>query len=678
MKRFTLLFSALVASAGLSAQTFVSTSPANKNVVLEEYTGIYCVYCPDGHRLGKQLSDNNPGRVVLINIHTGGYANPNGSDPDFRTGHGDAVAGHADVKISGYPAGSVNRRSFPNSQNGGTASSRGNWATDGGAVMGEASVVNVAAKADYNDQTGEIDIVVEAYYTGAGSGTDYLNVGILQNNVPGPQTGGATYNPSNMLPNGDYNHQHMLRASLTGDWGVSIDTTTAGTFVSKTYSWKVPADINGIPVEVHNLEVYAFMADNQQDILTGAVTQVTLPANITTDLSMTANSALPADMCTYKVTPEVTITNEENNAVTSFDVSYGLSGTSGGMESWTGSLAKGQSATIKFQEATVMAGASTLSYSAPNNINMGALLDINSSNAAIPSENIYTVNSAAVGTSFSYDFEGLNTGTEVPGNAYLMNEGGLRVFVVTNAVTNPPLSWQLGGHGKSDGCYRFDLPTWSAGDQASIYFDKVDLSGMNGSLELSFDLAYAGWDANSNARIKVEASTDCGKNWTILFNKDGDDIETAADLNGQRFYPQPNQWQTHTGDANALKGSSEVIFKVTVSAPNVSNAMYLDNLMITEKADQTSIAEVSNKLGINVYPNPAVNEAKIDMNLQNGGDVALNVYDLTGKRVMTATENVVAGSNTLTLNTSSLEAGIYNVEIVTAEGVAVERVVLEK
>ena len=29
------------------AQTIVSTSPENKNVILEEFTGIYCQFCPD-------------------------------------------------------------------------------------------------------------------------------------------------------------------------------------------------------------------------------------------------------------------------------------------------------------------------------------------------------------------------------------------------------------------------------------------------------------------------------------------------------------------------------------------------------------------------------------------------------------------------------------------------------
>ena len=39
------------------AQTIVSTTPENKNAILEEFTGIYCVYCPDGHLIANNLKD---------------------------------------------------------------------------------------------------------------------------------------------------------------------------------------------------------------------------------------------------------------------------------------------------------------------------------------------------------------------------------------------------------------------------------------------------------------------------------------------------------------------------------------------------------------------------------------------------------------------------------------------
>ena len=84
-----------------NAQTFVSTSVEDKNVVLEEFTGIYCTFCPDGHRLAQELKDADPDDIVLINIHVGGYADPNPGDPDFRTPYGTAIMSQS--SLSGYP-----------------------------------------------------------------------------------------------------------------------------------------------------------------------------------------------------------------------------------------------------------------------------------------------------------------------------------------------------------------------------------------------------------------------------------------------------------------------------------------------------------------------------------------------------------------------------------------------
>ena len=198
-----------------------------KNVVLEEFTGIYCTFCPDGHLKAQQLHDANPGDVVLINIHTGSYANPNPGDPDFKTPFGSAIAGQSNV--GGYPAGTVNRHQFTMSQNGGTAMSRGDWQAAGGQILTQPSCVNVAAEATLNISTRELIVDVEAYYTAnSTSTTNKINVVLLQNNVEGPQTGGASYNPGAMLPNGNYNHQHMLRHMLTGQWGDDIPATTTG------------------------------------------------------------------------------------------------------------------------------------------------------------------------------------------------------------------------------------------------------------------------------------------------------------------------------------------------------------------------------------------------------------------------------------------------------------------
>ena len=86
IKNYLLLFTLISYLASFS-QTIVSTDTENKKVILEEFTGIYCTYCPDGHAIANAIKAENPEDVFIINIHTGGYAVPNPAinDPDFRT-----------------------------------------------------------------------------------------------------------------------------------------------------------------------------------------------------------------------------------------------------------------------------------------------------------------------------------------------------------------------------------------------------------------------------------------------------------------------------------------------------------------------------------------------------------------------------------------------------------------
>ena len=102
MKKIVLSLLGLFSAFAVSAQTpqFVSTEAANKNVVLEEFTGINCGYCPDGHRIVKEYEEGNPGRVFGINIHTGSYA------AMYQTQWGSAIMNQ--TGLQGFPAGTVN------------------------------------------------------------------------------------------------------------------------------------------------------------------------------------------------------------------------------------------------------------------------------------------------------------------------------------------------------------------------------------------------------------------------------------------------------------------------------------------------------------------------------------------------------------------------------------------
>ena len=156
MKKTSLLLIFLCAiTTMLQAQVLVSTDPSPKNALLEEYTGIHCTYCPDGHAIAQSILDNNPGRVCVIAIHQGSFAAPSAGEPDYRTSFGDALAGQ--TGLTGYPSGTVNRHVFTGST---TALNRGSWSASCDQIMQEMSPVNIGIASDYNAASRELSIQV--------------------------------------------------------------------------------------------------------------------------------------------------------------------------------------------------------------------------------------------------------------------------------------------------------------------------------------------------------------------------------------------------------------------------------------------------------------------------------------------------------------------------------------
>ncbi len=269
----------LLTTTVIFSQELVSTEPQLRNVVLEEFTGIHCGNCPGGHKKAKELAESNPGRVVLLAIHEGSFANPGAGEPDFRTKWGAAIL--AQTKLSGFPAGTINRLRFPGSDysypyntqmTGGMALGPNGWdtASNDSVLNGEFSPVNIAAKTRWNNDTRELEIDVELYFTDDIPNGAKLNIAFLESHVWGPQTGAS--DPKN------YEHNHILRDLITGQWGESIAETLKGNVYSKTFTYTVSDKFN-----VLNCDIALFVTKaNNEEIFTG-IDQKVIPPKISTE-----------------------------------------------------------------------------------------------------------------------------------------------------------------------------------------------------------------------------------------------------------------------------------------------------------------------------------------------------------------------------------------------------------
>ena len=257
MKRFSFALLALLAfSFSLKAQMYVSTTQARRNVILEEFTGRNCQFCPDGHAIANQITANNPGRFWAVNVHGGSYAPT--TYPNFNTTDGAAILNG--FLVDGFPAGVINR-STPEAQ------SRSAWTALASQEMSQIAECNVAGVAIVNPLTRLATITVEVYYTGNSTvNENYLTVVMLQDSILGSQSGASTWNPDQMIGN-QYVHMHILREVISNTWGDAISPTTQGTLITRTFEYQIPETIgspNGVAVDLNNINFLAWVSERSQ------------------------------------------------------------------------------------------------------------------------------------------------------------------------------------------------------------------------------------------------------------------------------------------------------------------------------------------------------------------------------------------------------------------------------
>lgn len=605
----------------INAQTFVSTQPENKNVILEEFTGISCVYCPDGHRIAQDLHNANPNDVFLVNIHTGGYASPQGAGTDFRVDPiGSNIAQQSGV--SGYPSGTVNRHVF---SSGITAMSRGDWTGAANQIMNMSSPVNVGIQANVDMATNILTVDIEVYYTGSQTVTsNMLNVAVVQNNVEGPQTGGSQFNSTAVLANGNYNHQHMLRHMMTGQWGVPINTLNPGSLYADQFTWTMPADINGVALDPTNIAVVAFVAEGQQEIITGTEIYPNVIFANSFDAYCMSSSANDV-ICGSNTDIEVTFRNYGNVPLTSLDINYSINGGTTITYPWSGNLASAGTETITIPNVTFIPAA--------NN----------------------TVNVSTSNPNGNTDQNTNNDNTSVTFNQYLA-AGQVQSAVMAGTVT-------------------IDVTTDSYGNAENGW----ELKDESGNIVAS---APIGSLTASSAQPTVTANLDPNKCYSFIFvDTYGDGIcctygqgsYTVIDASGtviagggsamsfSNFNEKEDYFETNgTGPAASWDCTNPVDGICT--DPGDGSGQYTSYSQCVASCIPTSVDEKIN--GISIYPNPADNIISID-----GKYITLDIYDVFGKLVYTTI-------NDKTINTTLLQNGVYFIDADTENGNIVKKIII--
>jgi hypothetical protein len=135
--------------------------------------------------------------------------------------------------------------------------------------------------------------------------------------------------------------------------------------------------------------------------------------------------------------------------------------------------------------------------------------------------------------------------------------------------------------------------------------------------------------------------------------------------------------RTHKVGLNAYAGAT--VFIAFHANSHDDNLLSLDDVLIRGELPN-GITESGINLNLNVFPNPASNDANVQVNynLQNATTVNIKVYDVTGKLVANQAKDVQAqGFHTESINTSNLNSGFYTISVETKEGRSTTKLIVK-
>jgi len=206
-----------------------------KNVLIEDYTGTWCQYCPRVIYGIQKVHEENL-KAFPVAIHRG-------SDP-YNFAAGSAL--ETSIGLTGYPTAMLNRKLMWNNE---TSTTEVKKQIKVNSDLGLALSSTVSG----GNINLDVNIKFDADLTGL-----KLVVYVLEDNLFYNQTNSTAYfNGQNPIPNME--HDHVLRACLTdlvnGD---ALTGTIDGATVTKNFSIAVPGNV----ADVNNMNFVAFVIDS--------------------------------------------------------------------------------------------------------------------------------------------------------------------------------------------------------------------------------------------------------------------------------------------------------------------------------------------------------------------------------------------------------------------------------
>jgi hypothetical protein len=185
-----------------------------RKVLLEDVTGHKCINCPDAADIARSLKAQYGEQVIIMAIHAGFFATPNASGEftyDFRTAVGGEI--HNYYGFITYPSGMVNR-STPESAPSPVLNSS-EWGDAVAEQLALPQQASIHIDNIYDPGNRNLQTHIEINFLETLDGEFYFAAYLIESEIVQPQASTA-----GILE--DYEHNHVLRASMNGTWGQPV------------------------------------------------------------------------------------------------------------------------------------------------------------------------------------------------------------------------------------------------------------------------------------------------------------------------------------------------------------------------------------------------------------------------------------------------------------------------
>ena len=516
-------------------------------------------------------------------------------------------------------------------------------------------LVNVSHELSADEAT--INVTVQVINEGTADydlGNDYLRVALIEELISWDTPPGST---------SITDYEAVLKTFFTTPAGMEMPAVAAGE------TWEMTWTDLAMPTTIYDINTIATIAfiqnDDNRQVVNAATTNPKDLVDDVFDLAAVNATENNGGLCDFEISPVVTVVNSGTATMENYSVSLIINDVEIATLDNPGAIEALTSMDIAFDTYTVDPGSSVVGFVV--DAEEDAIVEYNNTSAGL------AIGKAGPATDdFSKDFESVALGFAPEG---MISETPTGIFTVSNALLGG--ASPLGGYGESDVSARVNFFQWNPATASSstgfmVVADQLQIESDFSSV--TFDYAFTTW-GSSNDGMAVQVSTDCGDSFTTEWEASGSALATAPELNSNTggFLPGSDQWETVNVDLSEYEGEAVLIRFFFTSG--WGDMMYIDNI---NAFGVSAIDDLETDESLTVYPNPVTDLLNINVTSNSQDDINLRVINLLGQtmKVERVAENH-SGTSTYNLNTSDLEAGIYNLYFQMGDKEVVRRIVVQ-